>query len=377
MRSLQVLIIIFCFGIICPNVSFAKDEVVFLYLNGSMTNSEQKKKWFYHSTNKFHSLLKKTLEEDPFIVKKMLWGYKISYDPLHVYWGQMSKEAMERLERKMVFGDFKKPIVAQIVRRSLTSYIHDALWISKFPHLIPVLDMTHQKIMEESEKGNKVVLFGYSAGSFITYQYFANKLPIISNADLAAIGENKNNKEYKKIVFKVKPQPTCIDAIFRGKIMAYDMLRDILLEPGVENFKKSIIKLDEYTKMYCAPKDTVIGAINYGSPLMLFFSELGHPIGPALEEINTLMYKYIVENNLFMLTVNYTDDPFGFPMGEYTNLEKIKTQMGSRRGEGVFYDVSDTSSRRTFLFAHNSYWNKRFAKNILRAYKKGYEHFMP
>lgn len=377
MRSLQVLIIIFCLVTTCASATFAKDEVTFLYLNGSMTNSEKEIEWFYSGTNKFHSLLKKVLEEDPLAANKMLWGYRISNDPVHVYWGQMSKEAMERLGRKMGDLDFKKPIVAQFVRKYLVSYIHDALWVSKFPHLIPVLDMVHKKVIEEYEKGNKVILLGYSAGSFVTYQYFLNKLPIISNADLAVIGENKNNKEYEKIVFKVKPQPTCIDAIYRGEIMSYDILGDVLLEPGVENFKKSILKLDEYTKMYCAPKDVVIGAINYGSPLMLFFSELGYPIGPALDETNALIYKYINENNLFWLTINYTDDPFGFPMGKYAHLEKIKTetQICSGQREGVFYDVSDISSHRTFLFAHNSYWNKRFAKNILKAYKKGYAHF--
>ena len=88
------------------------------------------------------------------------------------------------------------------------------------------------------------------------------------------------------------------------------------------------------------------------------------------------MYKYLIERDFFFLTVNYADDPLGFPNGvNYTNDEIQKmTNMTFSNEEGFFYDYSRTLSWRTFAGAHTSYWKtrKRFSKAITKGYKEGY-----
>lgn len=42
--------------------------------------------------------------------------------------------------------------------------------------MLPIIDELNKMVKTEAEKGNKVVLYGYSAGSFITYEYMFNKL---------------------------------------------------------------------------------------------------------------------------------------------------------------------------------------------------------
>lgn len=378
MKKLLILFAMFCSVIFNADTSFAAGEITFLYFNGSNTNDEKTKEWFYSGINKFHPILKKTLENDPLTASKMLRGYTIADSPSYIYWGNMSEKEIQSLQEKIELLNFKSPKMAQLTRKYIALCFHDAIWISKFTHMFPMLDMTHQKVMEEYEKGNKVVFLGYSAGSFITYQYFLIKLPIINMAELASVNSEKNNRDYAQAIVDVNPQPTCVDAIFRAKVVSFDIYGNIDANNNIDDFKKNLTKIDDYTKLYCTPKDAVIGVINYASPLSLFYSELGNPTY-LFSEINIFMYKYLVENGLFWLTVNYSDDPLGFPVAKRVNLNEMiaKTGIPINQGEGVLYDRSETSSHRTFIKAHTSYWStgKRFAKNILKAYKDGYEYF--
>ena len=50
--------------------------------------------------------------------------------------------------------------------------------------MLPILDELNNTVLKEAEKGNKVILYGYSAGTFVTYQYMFNKLPYINAENL-------------------------------------------------------------------------------------------------------------------------------------------------------------------------------------------------
>lgn len=371
----KILFLFIAFFIVTTNFAIAKDEVTFLYLNGSNTSDQKAKNIFYSGVKRFHPIFKKTLEEDPFIQEKMLRGYKISNTPDYIYWGQMSKTETNSLVEEINFLSLTSPKAAQFIRRFMALLLHDAIWIGKMQHMVPVLDMLHEKVIEEYQNGNKVVLMGYSAGSFINYEYALTKLPIINIVDLVSL---KGSAKYMDTVLELKPKPTCLEAIFRDELVSYGINQTVTINPNVENFRANLEKLEEYTKRYCTPSDAVIGIINYASPLRLFYSEFGDPSSKE-GEMNAFMYKYFIENNIFWLTVNYADDPFGFPNTSNITMEQLqsKSNLQIDQGEGLFYDKSDITSHRTFLWAHTSYWNnnKRFSKNIVKAYNEGYGHF--
>lgn len=70
--------------------------------------------------------------------------------------------------------------------------------------------------------------------------------------------------------------------------------------------------MDIATEKVCSPKGAVRGVVNFASPLVLFYSDLADS-DYELTYYNKLMLKYIMENGLFMLTVNFREDPLGFP----------------------------------------------------------------
>ena len=87
-------------------------------------------------------------------------------------------------------------------------------------------------------------------------------------------------------------------------------------------------------------------------------------------------------NNVFWITVNFADDPLGYPLTKNLTPEEIKQLHDvnfDENGRGFFHDKSDTKSPATFLGAHTSYWRsaKKFSKAVVKAYEDGYKNFYP
>ena len=89
------------------------------------------------------------------------------------------------------------------------------------------------------------------------------------------------------------------------------------------------------------------------------------------------MSKNIIENNVFYLTVNYNNDPFGFSNAENFTYKKLRALNNAKQGNGFIYNKSNNYVPRTFVTAHLAYWDtpKRFAKAIVKAFNEGYPHF--
>ena len=81
-----------------------------------------------------------------------------------------------------------------------------------------------------------------------------------------------------------------------------------------------------------------------------------------------------------MLTVNFAEDPMGFPIANNMNIDDLKTYVDASfftKGRGFFYSKSDVKSPATFIGAHLSYrkYPKKFAKMITDGYVEGYKYF--
>ena len=77
-----------------------------------------------------------------------------------------------------------------------------------------------------------------------------------------------------------------------------------------------------------------------------------------------------------MLTVNFKEDPLGFPTNRNMTISDIEQRLNItiENPQGVIYDNSSVWSKRMFPFAHTAYWSARgtFSKNIVKSFVNGY-----
>ncbi len=370
--------ILFILFFVCTNLVFAQDKLTFIYINGSNNNDLKMKKWFFKGIAKFHPILKTTFENDEFAQKKILkhGKYSIASEPKVFFWGDLSKPELEKLKEDLTIMDVVSPKLAQLVRRLFALCIHDAIWVSKFENMHPIVEMLHAQVLDEHKKGNQTILLGYSAGSFITYEYYFLKLPAMSKEDiLELVDMNARSREFFKTL---SVDNTCMDALIRSDLITYDTDRRLCATDDYEYFKIISSRMNTFTKKHCAPKNSIKGVINYASPIVLFFSDPSDP-NQKFPAVKAKVYKHVVENDLFYLTLNFADDPMGYPLTGNINVTDVQrlADIKINPSHGFFYDKSDIKTYHTFLTAHTSYWktSKLFAKSVVGAYKEGYNYF--
>ncbi len=356
---------------------FAKNQITFIYLNGSNTNTEQSREDYIKGVNKLHKEIVKHFGKNKFINEKFKDSdFELNPEPVAFYWGDKSKGAIESINSDFDILAAISPKPAQYVRKFIALCLHDAIWVSKMQNMHPIIYELHEKITDEYEKGNKVVLLGYSAGTFIVHEYLYLKMPVIT---INKSDERQDiNSEFRSYIDSKNISNTCADAVFASGLITYDLDGNFVVEDNFDSFKKKIDSLNEYTANYCAPDGVLAGGINFASPFALFYSEIFDK-EYKMSDIMAYSYKYIVENNMFWLTVNFSDDPLGFPETRNVTFNDAKEVTGitvSPNG-GFIYDKSNKSSGRTFMLAHLSYFSaaKRFSKLLTEAISEGYNRF--
>lgn len=363
--------------LIIPPFIKAEDskEIQFIYINGSNNNDTKMKNWFFNGMNKMHPNMINAFYSSIFINEKFLLNgkYSLSKNPEAYFWGDKSNKEIEALNSDLKFTKFFSPRLAQMVRSLLAHYLHDAIWVSHYRNMHPILEDLHKQVIENYSKNKSVVLFGYSAGAFITYEYMFNKLPDIDVIEYFK-QYNKSN-EFIEYIEENRQHNTCIDAIVDSGLAVYSAEGKLIPNMNTEDLKIKYLNLDKYTCNSCIPDGALKGIINFASPLVLFYSDISNP-DYSLTYYNKLLYKYLLENRIFWLTVNYSDDPLGYPTTKNISYEDLKDKVDLKilpQG-GFLYSKSDIKSRKTFLGAHTSYWDtsKKFSKAVVDAYEEGY-----
>ena len=358
--------------------------VSFIYINGSnnlaYNNRLKFKTAFVEDVNKLHPQIKQRFEQDKLINEIFLQNgkYKINPEPITFYWGDRSLKVVETLDRDLKSASKYSPKIAHQARSIFAHCLHDAVWVQKPHNMTSVLNDLHKVIVSETKKGNKVVLLGYSAGSFVAYQYYMNKSNSIIPADIA---QNKYPTEIEKIIAETAVQPTCLDALLEANLIQHNPeTGKYSPNKDVEVFKKNYSQLDKYTDKACFAGGTVKGVIGFASPARLFYSDLLDD-KTSINFISSLMARSIIENDVFYLTVNYSNDPFGFSNSENFTYAKLQQNipgfMNKRINKGFIYNKSNNYVPRTFVTAHLAYWDtpKRFSKAIVKAFNEGYPNF--
>ena len=375
------------FGILSTNIVEAVEqttEISFIYINGSnnlaYNNRLKFKTAFVENVKKLHPQIKQRFEQDELINEIFLQNgrYKINPKPITFYWGDRSLNVVETLDKDLKSASKYSPKIAHQARTIFAHCLHDAVWVQKPQNMTGVLEDLHKIVNDEVKKGNKVVLLGYSAGSFVTYQYYMNKSDSINPTEIAS---GKYTPEIDEFIATTTVKPTCFDALVDADIIKYNLETEKYTpNKNIEVFKKNYTQLDNYTEKACFTGGTVKGVVAFASPARLFYSDFLDK-STNINYISTLMAKSIIENDVFYLTVNYSNDPFGFSNAEnftYEKLQKvIPTFKNKRKYTGFIYNKSDNYVPRTFVTAHLAYWDtpKRFAKAIVKAFNEGYPNF--
>lgn len=358
-----------------------KKKITFIYVHGSNDFSGKKrlefKKHFSKQVHDMHPFMMKAFNTDELARKTLLKNgeLEINPEPQLFYWGDKSFHEVVHIDNNLSVASIFSPKLPRLVRSAFAHCLHDAVWVQKYTNMSLIIDELHKKVKAETDKGNQVVLFGYSAGSFITYEYFLNKFISIDPEQLVT---GEEYKQMHKLLGKDQIRPTCLDALLESNIVSLDISGHYKTTPDKKLVLENYPLLNEKTKSTCFQDGAVKGVVNFASPLALFYSEVSDDKSD-LNFLSRLMYKHILESNVFWLTVNYMEDPLGFPTSKNITQDELKeiTPVSINPNGGFVYDKSNVRSYRSFITAHLAYWEtqKRFTKAVIKAYNLGYQNF--
>lgn len=356
--------------------AFAQDtNLTFLYINGSNNNDTKMKDWYIKGVNKLHPVMIKKFENNS-TIKKWSKDNKLVIEekPQIFFWGYDSKTDLDFVKERLDISKAYSSTLAYEVRSLLTQFMHDAIWVQKTHNMLPILDELNEDVKENAEQGQNVILFGYSAGSFVTYQYLLYKMPYVNLSKLFKV--LNADEEIQKLAVDNPRKDTCLSALSydKGNIGVISNTGHLVLNQNKEMLMENYLKMDEITDKYCAPKDKVRGVVNFASPVPLFYSDMADK-NYDFTFYNKYLVKYVLENGIYFLTVNFREDPLGFPSSKNLTNKQIEELLGLKieNPTGVIYDYSSVWSKRSAFLAHTSYWTTRgtFAKGVVKAFVNG------
>ncbi len=350
-------------------------NLTFMYINGSNNNDTKMKDWYIKGVNKLHPVMKKNFEKDETIKN---WSKEnqliINSEPQIFFWGYNSKTDLDFVKDRINISKAFSSTLAYEIRSLLTQFLHDAIWVQKTHNMLPILDELNDRVKEQADKGQNVILYGYSAGSFVTYQYLMYKLPYIN---LEKLFKALNaDEETLKFIHDNPQNDTCFSALSynKGNIGTITNTGHLVLNQNNEKLKENYLNINQATEKYCAPKGYVRGVVNFASPVPLFYSDMADP-NYDLNFYNKYLTKYIYENGIYFLTVNFKEDPLGFPSSRNLTVAQLEELLNLKieNPTGVIFDNSSIWSKRSALFAHTSYWSARntFAKGVVKSFVNG------
>ena len=373
MKKILLILALFAMG----NLANASDSYKFVYINGSNVNDEKMYNWWTENVKEFHPVFRKKLIKDKKI-KQWVFNnndFSIQEEPLLFYWGDKSKEDLDFVKEAVLSSKNLSSLCAFKFRSVLTGFMHDAIWVQKTHNMKPILNELNEQIKKEHSLGNKTILYGYSAGTFITFKYLFNKLRYIDLLELAKI--YCKDDSFTEFVKQNPRKKTCLSAIEESGLGVISSDDKIIFTANREHFKQSYDKLDEVSELVCAPENSVKGVVNFASPLVLFYSDINDP-NVELSKYNKFLMKHIYENGMFFVNMNYREDPLGFPLLKNNSIENLEARSGLKLNNpsGMTYEDSGIWSGCSFALAHTSYYSAKilFPKSIKKVLIKGFKH---
>jgi hypothetical protein len=353
---------------------FANTGISFVYINGSNVKNKKINKWYIKGVKNIHPYIKTAFEKNSFTQKYFLkcGKYFIKNSPVLFFWGDkypsysFVNNNSFTLKRNSVWFSNK-------VRLIIKDILHDIIWVQDSRNMNFVLDKLHETLKAEIHKGSKIVLYGYSSGSFITYEYLLTRSPYIDIKEF--FKDVYISQEKKNFVFQHPVKNTCISALSKD-LAIFSADGHIIFNNNFDTFKKAYLNLNTITDSVCIPNHAIMGAVNIASPLGFFKPDMLDRNSKLLY-YNRLLYKYLIENGKFWITVNYREDALSFSggnnltIGEFENLTDLNVEPHS----GFIYYCSDIKGG-ILSITHMHYFStkKTLSKAIVKVYEEGFRH---
>ncbi len=357
---------------------YSQENLSFIYINGSNNNNLKMKNWYMNGVKKLHPILKKYFEKntDAQAYFNKNGKIKINDEPIIFFWGYKSSRDIDYVKKQIKLTKRFSALGSYFAKIFLTENFHDAIWIQKPNNMQPVIEELNIIVKQEAEKGNDVVLYGYSAGAFVAYEYMFNKLRYINPEEFFT----QINADEDIIQF-IKTHPnknTCLSALSKqyADIGSIDYTNKFILNENKIKLKKNLLNLDEMTEKACIPERKLKGVVYFANAMPLFYSDLFDD-NFDLNIYNSLLIRHILENGMFMLTVNFREDPLGFSLSKNLTIKEIEQHLNMKinNPSGIIYNNSDVWAFRLFIIAHQCYWSaaKTFAKAVIKSLVEGYK----
>ena len=357
------------------------NHVEFIYLHGSNCNTQKDFDAFKKQIGNLHKYVIKNFNKNDVVKENLLENGHLFIDesPEVFIWGDRSKFEIDMLSDLLDFSRLFSPKMAQLARSIFAHCLHDAIWVQNYYNMMPILEDLHKEVLKQQNEGDKVVLLGYSAGTFITLRYILGYSPVIEpSIFFKTHGVNLTENDKQKID-KIKTNKTCLSAIMNMKsVYLKETSKDVRVGLDKNKFFDEYSKLNETTKLACYDDKAFKGIINFGSPLFLFDSSLTNP-QTELGQYSTLVLANYVSKGHFWLSLNFREDPLGFSDDHKYHAEVVEDYLKQKLEEddGFLYDNSTMRANRPFITAHYAYLTryKLFAKNMAKSFSDAYKAF--
>ena len=323
--------------------------IKFIYLNGSNSNTERKRQDFVNGIYNIQREIKKSFENNSCICSNFLknGSYIIDEVPDVFFWGFESENDLNEADKLLQKTKKSSTFFASYFRDSIVHNIHDIIWIERAKNMQNTKNKLHQMVLKANYNGEKVVLAGHSAGAFITYVYILNK---IKDFNTKSFLPNEDSKI------------TCADAIIESEMGIKLNDGSVIINPDKTKMKKGYRELEFYTKTECVPEGLILGVMNFGSPLPLFYPDRLVESKDSAYIYQKNFFDYIKTHDLFFLTLNYKEDVLSLlPKNHFSKYEE---------NSGFIYTYMNKKSPSTFINAHYTYW--KHPKNYAQMAKDGY-----
>jgi len=369
-KLLLTLTILFAF---CCN-SYAQTPINFLYIHGSDQGSvEEFQVWI----DRMHPDMKRNLSGNELFQERILKDTYIKDEPEMLYWANRTANSRALVTKGLDISAKMSSFISNFVRSTIAYLLHDAIWLQKYSNMKPILDDLNKKVIANAQKGEKTVLVGYSAGTLITYQYLLNKTKFLDAVPFMKKHQKelKISDEYIAYIQKYANEPTCIDAIVDSGVGFMNADGGLMLNPNEEQKRRNIKKIKAQTKLSCAPDNAVVGVLNFGSPVVVFYSDIADSHS-QLQYFTKKMEQNIIESGQFFMTVNYKKDPIAVPI-DNIYFKQIQSKYPEIKNGGGFVYHTLVSGGMNVAASHLKYWDQtnHYTKAVAKSYENGYKLF--
>jgi len=366
--------------IFCNTIVFAGETPInVIYIHGANQDRTGGAKGFEESASKMHKDLIKNFNKSQFIKDSLLKDAYINEKAQTLYWADRLKVNKDYIEDSLAKAKKTSTAVHQYARILIGEQVHDAVWLQKNKNMVPIIRELHKKVMANYAKGEKTILVGFSAGSFVTVDYMLVKSRILNIPEMLTHSKGKWGITDKDVELAKKyvQNNACMASAINSKFLYVDDFENIYLNSDSAQRENAIKNIDKESNLSCAPDDAILGVINFGSPYVVFYSEVSDE-NSLQHYVARKTIRKIVENNKFYLTVNYSQDPIAMPLPDYTfeQLTQGKYLNDIKNGNGFMYDTIVRGGSYS-LNPHFNYWNttNKYTKAVAKSYEKGYRYF--